>query len=256
MGTSGGDDLMKYYYLTDNSEKSLAPFFSKIVLSAGFAGVVIVSALLLLFWPRNPISGFILSDKVPLVFFLIFGATLIIYCYINLCCGCGEMIARHYFVRFRYDTPTFEKEIDFLQYGLIEFVVHSLILLLPFLPLLILAASITAAAFITCVQAALILYTTSLLCRMVGFMVYLFWGRLSSLGYFVARAFMVVFIFGTLLFIPYINPLQILYALNERPDGIGLPFVVYMALVMSVILLLIAVNHTLVRRHINKEKTI
>ena len=247
---------MKYYYLTDDSEKSLAPFFSKMVLSAGFVGVVIVSALLLLFWPRNPISGFIMSDKMPLLFFLIFGATLIIYCYVSLCCGCGEMIARHYFVRYRTDISTFEKEIDFLQYGLIEFVLHSLILLLPFLPLLILAASITAAAFITFVQATLILYTTSLLCRMVGFMVYLFWGRLSSFGYFVARAFMVVFIFGTLLFIPYINPLQILYALNERPDGIGLPFVVYMAIVMSAILLLIAANHTLVRRHINAEKTI
>lgn len=256
MGASGGDDLMKYYYLTDNSEKSLAPFFSKMLLSAAFVGVVIVSALVLLFWPRNPISAFIISDKVPLFFFLIFGATLIIYCYVNLCCGCGELVARHYFIRYRTDTPTFEKEIDFLQYGLIEFVLHTAILLLPFLPLLILAASVTASAWVTFFQAAVILYATSLLCRMFGFMVYLIWGRLSTLGYFVARIFMVGFIFGTLLFFPYVNPLQILYALNKRPDGIGLPFVVYMALVLSAILIFIAANHTLVRNHISQEKTI
>ena len=108
MGISGGDNLMKYHYLTDNSEKSLAPFFSKMVLSASFVGAVIVSALVLLFWPRNPISDFIISDKVPLFFFLIFGATLIIYCYVNLCCGCGEMIRRGYhIIKYRTDLSTF-----------------------------------------------------------------------------------------------------------------------------------------------------
>jgi hypothetical protein len=127
--------------------------------------------------------------------------------------------------------------------------------LLPFLPLLVLAASISVASFITFLKAVCILYTASLLFRLFGFMVYLFWGRLSSLGYFTARLFMVVFVFGTLLFLPPINPLQVLYDLNERPDAIAWTFVMYMAFVIFAILLLIAVNHKLVGRHINQEKT-
>ena len=247
---------MKYYYLTDDSEKSLAPFFSKMVLTASFISVVIISVILLIFWPRQPLAGFIIVNKIPLAFFLIFAATLIIYSYVNLCCGSGDMIQRgYYIIKYRTDKSTFEKEIDFFRYGLIEFLLHTLILLLPFLPLLILAASISAVSLITFVQAVFILYTASLLCRMFGFMVYLFWGRLSTLGYFAARAFMIIFIFGTFIFVPFINPLQFLYLLNESPSAMGLPFVLYMAIVMFATLLLILVNHTLVRGHINQEKT-
>jgi hypothetical protein len=246
---------MKYYYLTDESEKSLAPFFSKMVLSAGFVSVVIVGILVLIFWPRQPIGGFIIANKVPFVFFLIFGATLIVYCYVNLCCGCGEMIARYYFIRYRTDVSTFEKEIDFLRYGLIEFLLHTLFMLLPFLPLLMMAASISAVSLITFVQAVLILYTASLLCRLFGFMVYLFWGRLSSAGYIAARVFMIVFLFGTLFFQTIINPLQLLYLLNKSPHEIGLPFILYMVIVFSAILLLITLNHKLVRRHMKMENT-
>jgi len=247
---------MKYYFLTDDSDQSLAPFFSRMVLSASFISVVIISAALLIFWPHQPLAGFIIADKAPLAFFLIFAATLVIYCYVNLCCGSGDMIQRGYYIqKYRTDRSTFEKEIDFFRYGLIEFLLHTLILLLPFLPLLILAASISAVSLITFVQAVFVLYTASFLCRMFGFLVYLFWGRLSTLGYFVARAFMIIFIFGTFIFAPPINPLQFLYLLNESPDAIGLPFVLYMVIVMFATLLLILANYTLVRRHINQERT-
>ena len=224
------------------------------VLSAGFAGVVVVSILLLLFWPREPLAGFIIANKIPLGFFLISGAILIVCGYVNLSCGCGEMIAKHYFVRYRTDVSTFEKEIDFFQYGLIEFLLHTLILLLPFIPLLILAASISISPFITFLKVVCILYSASLLFRLFGFLVYLLWGRLSSLGYFMARLFMVVFVFGTLLLLPHINPLQVLYDLNQRPGAFAWPFVLYMAFSFFLILLLIGANHNLVKRHINQEK--
>ena len=93
---------MKYHYLTDESEKSLAPFFSKMVLSASFLSVVAVSVLLLMFWPHQPLAGFIIADKIPLLFFLIFSATLIIYSYVNLCCGCGDMMQKgHFIIKYR-----------------------------------------------------------------------------------------------------------------------------------------------------------
>jgi hypothetical protein len=245
---------MKYYYLTDDSEKSLAPFFSKTVLSACFIGVVVISILLIICWPRQPLSGFIVKNKIPLVFFMIFAATLIVNSYINLCCGCGELIRRgFYIIKYRTDRSTYEKENDFLKYGLIEFLLHSLILLLLCLPHLILAASISAVSFILFLMAVSILYSASLLCRMFGFMVYLFWGRTSTIGYFVARTFIIVFIFGTFFFAPFLNPLHILYLLNKSTSAIGLPFVYYMMTLIFAILLLIGANHFLVRRHLLKN---
>ena len=55
---------MKYYYLTDDSEKSLAPFFSKMVLAASFLVVVIIVAVMFVFWPRQPLSSFMIAEKI------------------------------------------------------------------------------------------------------------------------------------------------------------------------------------------------
>ena len=242
---------MKYYYLTDDSEKSLAPFFSKMVLAASFLVVVIIVAVMFVFWPRQPLSSFMIAEKIPHTFFLIFGATLIVYSYVNLCCGCGDMIQRGYhIIKYPTDKSTFEKEIGFYHYGLIEFLLHTLLLLLPFVPLLILPAAISAVSLITLIKAVSILFTASLVCRMFGFMVYLLWGRLSTLGYFVARTLMILFIFGTIFLAPFINPLRLLYLLNQRPNGIGLAFVYYMVIALGAILCLSITNHILVRRNI------
>jgi hypothetical protein len=247
---------MKYYYLTDESEKSLAPFFSKTVLSAGFASVVFLGVVLLIFWPRQPLSAFVVVNKDPLVFFLVSAAALIISAYVNLCCGCGDMTRKgYYMIRYRTDLDTFEKEIDFLRYGLIEFIGHTLIFLLPFLPLLIIAASISAVSHIVFIAASSLLYTVSLLFRMFGFVVYLIWGRMSTLGYFVARAFLIVYLFGCLLFVPSINPIRFLSQLSGSPHGIGFPFLFYMAAVTAVIIVLIVASHFMVKRHIGKEET-
>ncbi|MGD8523044.1 MAG: hypothetical protein PVF56_17990 [Desulfobacterales bacterium] len=247
---------MKYYYLTDESEKSLAPFFSKMILSASFTCVVLISVVLLLVWPRRPISAFIVVNEVPLVYFLVFTAALIISAYLNLCCGCGDMTRRgYYIIKYRTDLTTYEKEIDFLQYGLIEFLWHTLILLLPFMPLLLLAASISAVSFTIFIAALSILYVVSLFCRMFGFVVYFFWGRMSTVGYIVARSFLVAYLFGTLFFVPFINPIHLLSLLSKDSYGIGLRFVFNMAVLTAIILLLIAASHIMVKRHIVKEET-
>ncbi len=158
-----------------------------------------------------------------------------------------------YIIKYPIDLTTFEKENDFLTYGLIAFLIHSQILLLLFLPLLILAASISAVSFIPFLQAVSILFSAALLCRMFGFMVYLFWGRTSTFGYFVARIFMIIFIFGTYFFASFFNPLQILYLLNKGTGDIGLSFALYLMTVTLAILLLIGVNQFLVRRHMREK---
>ena len=246
---------MKYYYLSDDSDKSLAPFFAKEVLQAVMTGVVIAAGVLIAFWPRQPLSEFMLINNGPTVFFLVFAATLIVHSYVNLCCGGGEMIRRgYYMMSYKTDKPTYEIEITFCRYGLIEFLLHTLILLLPFLPLLSLAGFSAAISLITFLMAVTVLLTTSLLCRMCGFLGYLVWGRSSIIGYFAARAMMICFVFVTFLFVPSINPLHLLYLLNQSPNDAGDAFMVYMAGVTLANFMLIYANSLLVRRHISKGK--
>ena len=245
---------MKFYYLTDESEKSLAPFFSKRILETVMAGVVIVGALLMVFWSRRAPAELVASGNEPTIFFVVFAATLIVNSYVNLSCGGGEMVRKGYYMTsYQTDNPTYEMDIDFYRYGLVEFLLHTLLLLLPFLPLLSLAAFSPALSRITFVMAVAVLYTTSLFCRMSGFVVYLTWGRTSTLGYFIARALMIFFVFLTGFFVPAINPLQFLYRLNQSPRSMGQPFAIYLAVVLFAILTLIMVSNALVRRHINKS---
>jgi len=244
---------MKFYYLTDESEKSLAPFFSKRVLETVWAAVAIVGVFAMVFWSRQPLAELIAAGNTPTIFFLVCAATLIVYCYVNLCCGGGEMVRRgYYMMNYRTDKPTHEMEIAFYRYGLIEFILHTIVLLLPFLPLLSLAAVSSAVSMITFIKAVSILFAASLLCRLSGFLVYLFWGRSSTLGYFAARGLMILFVLATLFFAPVINPLRQLYLLNQNPDSGSDLFAIYTAFVSFAIMMLILVNNVLVSRYINK----
>ena len=246
---------MKCHFLTDESEKSLAPFFSQQILSAGLVGAVIVGAFLLIFWPRQPLSDLMVSGSEPAVFFLVFAATMIVNAYINLCCGAGDMTRKgYYMISYPTDRPTHEIQIDFYRYGLPEFLLHVLLLLLLFMPLLTLTAFISAVSWKAFLMAAAVLYSASLFCRLSGFMAYLFWGRSSTLGYFTARAIMIIFVFITVIFAPPINPLYLLYSLNQNTDGSGYLFAMYTAVVMSAVLFLIWTNNALVRRHMKRTE--
>ena len=153
---------MNFYYLTDESEKSLAPFFSKRVLETVMAGVAIVGVFLMVFWSRRPLAELITAGNAPTIFFLVFAATLIVYSYVNLCCGGGELVRRDYhMMNYRTDKPTHEKEIAFYRYGLIEFFLHTIVLLLPFLPLLSLAAFNSAVSMTPFIMAVSVLFTLS-----------------------------------------------------------------------------------------------
>jgi hypothetical protein len=245
---------MKLYFLTDESEKSLAPFFSAHVLQAVLASVVIVGSFMIIFWPRQPLAEFIATGSEPKIFFVVFTVTLIVNSYVNLCCGRGEMVQKNrHMIDYQDDKPTYEKEIGFYRYGMVEFLLHTFVLLLPLLPFLSLAAFNSAVSMTTCLMAASVLYSASLCCRMSGFLVYLCWGRSGTFGYFAARFLMIFLVFATLFFAPAINPLQLLYQLNQNPSPSECSFAIYMAAALSAILVLILKNNALVRRHMDKK---
>jgi hypothetical protein len=64
---------------------------------------------------------------------------------------------------------------------------------------------------------------------------------------------MIFFIFATILFAPSINPLHLLYLLNQSSNGAGYAFTVYMGAVTFAIFMLIFANNALVRRRIKKN---
>jgi hypothetical protein len=204
---------------------------------------------------RRPFTEFIATDTQPKIFFLIFAVTLIVNSYVNLCCGSGSLVRKGYhMINYQADQPTYEIEIDFYRYVLIEFLLHVALLLLPFLPMLCLAAFSAAVSMATFIVAVSVLYTSALFCRMSGFLVYLSWGRSSTLGYFAARVVMIFFVFATVVLVPAVNPLQLLYRLNQSPQNTGYPFAIYMAAVWFAVFVLILANNALVRRHINKNR--
>jgi hypothetical protein len=248
---------MKYFYLTDESDRSLAPFFSRPMLSATFRVVLIVAALVLLFWPHQELYSFITRGKIPLSFLLVFTTALVVTSYINLSCGRGSIIKRDYFDRYLKEKPTHEREIGFLQYGLIQFVFHSVFLTLLILPPLFVSASLCGISQITFAKAVSVIFTASLFCRMFGFTAYLLWGRWHTAGYWFSQCFMIFFIFGTFDIVPAINPIQIIYILHKGQNSVAISsanfYYVYILTILSAVFVLVVLNQKLVERHRNRE---
>jgi len=247
---------MNFDYLTDESEKTLAPFFSPMMMSTLFHSLWIISAVLLLFWPRQAVSHFIETGQGPITFFVIFTATLVTVSYFALRCGRGEMITPDTMSEYRKEVAVFEKERSYFRYGLVISLMQTGLLIVPFVPLFVLSSSISGIPTAVFFKALSIVYTASFLCRLFGFLVYLLWGRFRMEGYLLARVFFIGFVFVTTVFSPAFSPIRVLYAFS-----IGLKNIVdhsrldsysyYMSAVVPAILFLMLLNNMLVRRHIN-----
>ena len=121
---------MRFDYLTDDSEKSLAPFFSPLMISVTYNSLLITGGLLLLFWPRRSLFHFFSDNSVPLLPFQIFSAAGIILSYVNFRCGRGEMFKRYFYTDPAPVDATYEKERPFFRYALVAFLLHTLLSLI------------------------------------------------------------------------------------------------------------------------------
>lgn len=246
-------DKMKLRFPTDASEKSLAPFFSPPVISSMIYGLVIISGLVLISWPREALFFYIGSGRGPVLFFQSFSATLIFQAYLNLRCGRGELIETDFTHLFQQEESVQEKEIHFLRFGLIVCLVHALYILLPFLPILMLVSGVSGISSVGFLQALSVLFAAALVSRLVGFFVYLLWGRFSVAGYLVIRGFAVLYLFATIGFAPAFNPLRMIYALNQTgpyPES----YAHFTVASLFSMLILVWMSTLMVNRHIDKEK--
>ena len=250
---------MRFDYLTNDAERSLAPFFSPRILSITFNCIWILGLLLMLLWPHKDLFNFIEEQKIPLNFLGIFGATLLINSYVNLRFGRGEMSPDDFFIGMaRKKVVTFEEEYDFFSNGLVEFLLHTLFLLVLLLPMLILSANISRVTLQIFVKAFSILFTSSVLCRMFGFLMYLLCGKRSLVGYLLARIFFISFIFATGFFATFVNPILLIHSFHRGEEMLSRfsmsAYSLYMIIVMSAILLLTLANQAMVRRNMHKER--
>jgi hypothetical protein len=248
---------MKFDYLTDNSERSLAPFFSLKMLSTTFNSVLIVSGLCLVLWPTKSLFAFIANNKTPLLFFEVFSAILVINAYINLKCGRGEIFESDYPVGHQKEVRTHERERNFFRYGLIGFLIHTFFLILTAFPLLIIAASISNVSNPTFAAAFSVVFAASFFCRMSGFMLYLFGGRLSVFDFYFSRVIGIVFLFATAFLAPWMNPIYVLYRLSFGIKGaegsLPVAYVVFIFTALGANALLVILSHIRVRHLILKE---
>jgi hypothetical protein len=244
---------MNFKFLTDNSKRSLAPVFSGPVISATISGLVMVCGLVLLFWPREPLSFYIATSSGPLLFFQIFSVTLMVQSYINLRCGRGEMMKTDFTSTFKKKAHSHEEEKHFLRYSGLLFAAQTLFILFPFLPILMLASAVSGISSLGFIQAVSMIYVTVFLCRLFGFFVYLLWGGASVAGYLLARGFAVFYLLATVGFAPVANPLKMIYELNKKgqqPET----YLHYMLASISGVLILMIINTLLVNRRIKNEE--
>lgn len=250
--------IMRFDYLTNDGEKSLAPFFSPMMLSITFNCVWILGFVLTVFWPLKELFNFIQGHEIPLSFLGTFVGALLIYSYVNLRCGRGEIFPKNIFSRMvREGITTFEEENDFLSYGLVQSILHTIFFILLVFPLLIFSAAISGITFQEFLKALSILFTASLLCRLFSFLIYLLFGRWSLVGLLSTRIFFIFFFFATWFLASFINPILLIYSLYKGEEIVtGSPinaFPLYMMIVTSSILLLTLANQVLVRRNMHKE---
>jgi hypothetical protein len=246
---------MKIEYITNDSQKSLAPLFSAKMLAITFNMVWILALILLIWMPRKDLQIYVNEQVIPLNFLAVFVATLLMNTYVNLRCGRGEIFESPILVRpERERLTTFEEERAFFSYGLVEFLIHTLLLLMILLPLLLVSAAISAISPRGLFEALSIIFTTSLLCRLFGFLMFISWKNRPRIGYYLARLFFYFFIFATGIFAPYANPVLMVYSLyNGRdistPFSFG-PYTSHMLIMTLAILILSLANQLRVRHNI------
>jgi hypothetical protein len=234
---------MRFEYITDHTEKNLVPWASFAIQNKLFwQGVTVTLVLMFLFWMKPDMVDYVRHYEIPMFFFWIFGISLVITAYLNLRCGLGEFTAIKETPWIEYQkNVTYEEERPFVTYGLIGFILHTVLLLLPLLPLLLMAAGLSAVEPAIVLRALIMILLLSLVCRLFGFWIYLWRGRKGPAAYFSTRLFFLLLFGVSIMFKGKSNPLVLLYNLNKGETVLIRPGLTAYALQMlgAVVLVLV-----------------
>jgi hypothetical protein len=232
---------MRFDYMTTGEERSLVPLFSRRTLSLTFTFLWLLAFLLVLLWPKKELFAYLREQEYPFAFLGTLVSALLMMSYLNLRWGGAEFSQNDYFSALTDERTLFlEEELPFFTYGMIGFIIHVGLQIGLCLPLLLSAPLISGVSFSNLAKAASILFTSALLCRTFGFLLYLYFGHNFSLKYYLSRAFFFLFFFASGFMVPFVNPLVMVYYLYSHEEVL-FPFpmnayLLHMMVVISLIL--------------------
>ncbi len=232
------------------------------MITAQLISFMALGLTLLVSWPKKDHFKYIWEGEVPLTFFSVFTIALIIHSYLNLRCGHGELSQRvkYPLAKRKEKIILNEQDRNFILYGALIFLLHTMLLLLPLIPALLISAGISSISGIECITAFSILFVTSLLCRMFGFLVYLVFKKWDWPGFLLTRSFYVSLFFATGLISVHLNPVLLIYDLHKGEKSPATAFLsadaVYIILTILMIGSLTFVNQIMVTRGINRRRHI
>ncbi len=252
---------MKFFYISHDDEKSLAPFFSPLMSSITYNYIWILGVILLISWPHKSLYQYIQSHNMPLTFMAVFAASMIMISYIQIRCGRGEVFVKDsYSKMMREGVRTFEEDNGFIIYGLPQSIMHILFFVFLSLPMLILAASISGVGIEHLLMALFILFMSALVCRWFAFLIYLILGRWNFWGYLLPRIFFILIFFITAFYNDFANPVLLLNLFFEgevsvlQDDMSKYPLFIMLSMGLSLILGISL--HFLIKHSRGKEESI
>ena len=245
------------YLLGKNRNRTLNYLFNPSLVAMLFHGTWFLAILLIVFWPQKVKTEYLLTNNIPINFLVIAGALLVGSVYINLICGRGEFMPGYLNPYILSNEATWEETRTFLTYGLIKFTAQTILILLPYLPFLLIAATLSQVSWSGLFKAFSIILSFSLLSRLYGFVTYLQWGT-TMISHYSSRVVLLIFLVCTFFFAPWINPLFLLYDLYQRADEIVTSrlnsYTVYLIFTVLVTSLLIRTIHILLRKRPSLEE--
>jgi hypothetical protein len=255
-------EKMKLNIIPINNQRSLTPLFSTEMITAQVISFLTLVLILILSWPKKDHFKYIWQGEGPLTFFGVFVIALVINSYINLRCGHGELSQRvkYPLAKRKEKTITYEQDQNFYSYGVVIFLLHTMLLLLPLIPIFLISAGISGISPIEFITAFLIFFVTSFFCRMFGFMIYLAFKKWDWPGFLLTRCFYICLFLATALFGVHLNPILLIYDLykGEKPLATGSlsTSTVYIVLIILFIGVLTLVNQIMVARGITRRRDV
>ena len=226
------------------SDQALVPLFSTHLLTILFNCLWIIAFLMFIFWPQKSYYLYFKEKDAPVNFLIIYLSILLVVSFISLRSGKGEFINMDFAERMtRSEKTTEDESYRFLSFGLVRSVIQTFCLCFPFFPVLITSAALSEISMIMLWRSVVILYASSLLCRLMGFLIYLIFGKWNQIGALISWAFFAAFFVGTGYFASFANPVLLIYHYFRGMKGFIVPEdqtqVLYLLANASAILVLI-----------------
>lgn len=184
-----------------------------------FHSIWVLGGIVLILWPDLDMYEFI--NNPPVNFLLACILALLGVGYISLWIGRGEMVVKKTPSYYLSDPPYLRKvpeSKDF--YGVFKMLLHPLVLYLFLLPVLILAATLSAVEGDVFLRMLSVLVVTAWFCGFMGSFIRLTCNLKASQGYIVGRILYAGLFVGTEFAVPSFNPIRLLVDLFQNQTSL------------------------------------